>query len=56
MSRVAKPAPALENVIVTGMVIAPEMGKKRKFATSENAQTGPIGPIGPLVTQYAVEG
>ena len=56
MSRVAKLAPALENVIVTGMVIAPEMGKKKKFAISDNAQTGPIGPAGQLVTQYAVEG
>ena len=56
MSRVAKLAPALENVIVMGMLIVPEMGTKRKFVTSENAQTGPIGPIGPLVTQYAAEG
>ena len=56
MSRVAKLAPAVENVIVTGMVIAPEMGRKQKFATLDNALTGPIGPIGPLVTQYAAEG
>ena len=55
MSRVAKLVPALENVIVMGMVIVPEMGTKRKFAISDNAQTGPIGPLGPLVTQYAVE-
>lgn len=56
MNRVAKPAPALENVIVTETVIALEMRTKQKFATLENAQTGPIGPIGPLVTQFAVEG
>ena len=56
MSRVAKLVPPLENVVVTGMAIAMEMGTKRKVATLDNAQTGPIGPIGPLVTQYAAEG
>ena len=56
MSRVAKLAPPRGNVIVTEMVIALEMGTKRKVATLDNAQTGPIGPIGRLVTQYAAEG